>query len=66
MGANVYYSVGDPMLFELLDVAKRIITSSLAESQLLLSRWKRPTSPGRDDRAPRPNERRDGRVVLGE
>ena len=36
VGANVYYSVGDPKLFELLDVAKRIITSSLAESQLLL------------------------------
>ncbi len=36
VGTNVYYSVGDPKLFELLDVAKRIITSSLAESQLLL------------------------------
>ncbi len=36
VGASVYYSVGDPKLFELLDVAKRIITSSLAESQLLL------------------------------
>jgi ArsR family transcriptional regulator len=36
VGSNVYYSVGDPKLFELLDVAKRIITSSLAESQSLL------------------------------
>jgi ArsR family transcriptional regulator len=36
VGSNVYYSVGDPKLFELLEVAKRIITSSLAESQLLL------------------------------
>lgn len=36
VGSNVYYSVGDPKFFELLDVAKRIITSSLAESQLLL------------------------------
>jgi ArsR family transcriptional regulator len=36
VGSNVYYSVGDPMLFELLEVAKRIITASLAESQELL------------------------------
>jgi DNA-binding transcriptional ArsR family regulator len=36
IGSNVYYSVGDPKLFELLDVAKRIITSSLTESQVLL------------------------------
>jgi ArsR family transcriptional regulator len=36
VGSNVYYSVGDPALFELLEVAKRIITASLAESQELL------------------------------
>ena len=36
VGSNVYYSVGDQMLFELLDVAKQIITASLAESQELL------------------------------
>jgi ArsR family transcriptional regulator len=36
VGSNVYYSVGDPMLFELLEVAKRIIRSSLAETQELL------------------------------
>lgn len=36
IGSNVYYSVGDAKLFELLDVAKRIITSSLTESQVLL------------------------------
>ena len=36
VGANVYYSVSEPMLFELLDVAKRIITSSLTETQELL------------------------------
>jgi ArsR family transcriptional regulator len=36
VGSNVYYSVGDPVLFELLEVAKRIITASLAESQELL------------------------------
>lgn len=42
VGSNVYYSVGDPKLFELLDVAKRIITSSLAESQLLLEQMEAP------------------------
>ena len=36
VGSNVYYSVGDPTLFELLEVAKRIITASLAETQELL------------------------------
>ena len=36
VGSNVYYSVGDKTLFKLLDVAKQIITSSLAESQVLL------------------------------
>jgi ArsR family transcriptional regulator len=36
VGSNVYYSVGDPVLFELLELAKRIITASLAESQELL------------------------------
>ncbi|MDA8359656.1 MAG: metalloregulator ArsR/SmtB family transcription factor [Actinomycetota bacterium] len=35
-GSSVYYSVGEPMLFELLEVAKRIITASLAETQELL------------------------------
>jgi DNA-binding transcriptional ArsR family regulator len=50
VGSNVYYSVGDPKLFELLDVAKRIITSSLAESQLLLEQMEatglpQPTRP---------------------
>ena len=36
VGSNVYYSVGDKTLFKLLDVAKQIITSPLAESQVLL------------------------------
>ncbi len=50
VGANVYYSVGDPKLFELLDVAKRIITSSLAESQLLLEQMEATDESG----SPRP------------
>jgi DNA-binding transcriptional ArsR family regulator len=36
VGSNVYYSVGDPMLFELLEVAKRVIRTSLAGTQELL------------------------------
>jgi DNA-binding transcriptional ArsR family regulator len=35
-GSTVFYSVTDESIFELLDVARRIITSSLAESQGLL------------------------------
>lgn len=42
-GSNVYYSVADPKLFELLDVAKRIITTSLAESQVLLEQMEAST-----------------------
>jgi ArsR family transcriptional regulator len=36
VGSNVYYSVSEQMLFELLEIAKRIITASLAETQELL------------------------------
>jgi len=36
VGSTVIYSVGNDALFELLDVARRIITSSLTESQGLL------------------------------
>lgn len=36
VGSNVYYSVAEPLLFELLEVAKRIITASLVETQELL------------------------------
>ena len=45
VGAAVYYSVGEPMLFELLEVAKRIITASLAETQELLEQMQA-SSPG--------------------
>jgi ArsR family transcriptional regulator len=54
-GSNVYYSVGDPKLFELLDVAKRIITSSLAESQLLLKQME---ATGLPQTHPKPTQRR--------
>jgi len=36
-GLSVHYSVGNPMLFELLDVAKQILTTSLAETRDLLA-----------------------------
>ena len=36
-GATVVYSVGNPMIFELLDVAKKILTSSLVETRDLLA-----------------------------
>lgn len=37
VGASVVYTVSNPMIFELLDVAKRILTTSLAETRDLLA-----------------------------
>jgi len=42
VGASVFYSVGDPMLFELLEVAKQIIRTSLVETQELLDQMETP------------------------
>jgi len=61
VGANVYYSVGDPKLFELLDVAKRIITSSLAESQVLLEQLEATDEPG--SQRPRRSTKRGTRRI---
>lgn len=36
-GTSVLYSVGNPEIFELLDVARRILTSSLVDTQALLA-----------------------------
>jgi ArsR family transcriptional regulator len=36
-GSTVFYSVADPAVFELLEVAKRILTSSLLQSRDLLA-----------------------------
>lgn len=36
-GTSVLYSVANPMIFELLDVARRILTSSLDETRALLA-----------------------------
>lgn len=35
-GTSVYYRVRDPRLFQLLEVARQILTSNLAEAQTLL------------------------------
>lgn len=36
-GTSVLYSVANPMVFELLDVARRILTSSLIDTRALLA-----------------------------
>jgi len=36
-GTSVLYSVANPMIFELLDVARRILTSSLVDTRALLA-----------------------------
>ncbi len=36
-GTSVYYTVRDPRIFQLLEVSKQILTSSLTESQAVLS-----------------------------
>ncbi len=39
---SVFYRVRDPRLFQLLEVAKQILTSSLADTQSLLSELQEP------------------------
>lgn len=41
-GSTVYYSVSDPRIFELLEVAKQIITGSLSEARDLLTEMETP------------------------
>ncbi len=43
-GNTVLYSVGNPMVFELLDVARRILTFSLDETRALLAELEAPDS----------------------
>jgi DNA-binding transcriptional ArsR family regulator len=49
-GTSVYYRVRDPRLFQLLEVARQILTSNLSESQALLD--------GLREEAPAPRRRR--------
>jgi ArsR family transcriptional regulator len=44
-GSIVVYSVANPMLFELLDVAKAILTSSLADTRDLLAELESAAEP---------------------
>jgi len=44
-GNTVLYSVGSPMIFELLDVARRILTSSLDETRALLAELESSAEP---------------------
>ncbi len=41
-GSSVFYSVGNPDVFTLLEVAKAILTSSLSESRALLAELEAP------------------------
>jgi len=47
-GASVVYSVGNPMLFDLLDLARKILTSSLADTRDLLAELEASDVPARD------------------
>lgn len=42
-GTSVYYTVRDPRIFQLLEVARQILTSSLTESQAVLGELTIPT-----------------------
>ena len=52
-GNTVLYSVGNPMIFELLDVARQILTSSLDETRALLAELELPETSA----APKSNPR---------
>lgn len=41
-GTSVYYTVRDPRMFQLLEVARQILSSNLTESQALLGELSRP------------------------
>jgi ArsR family transcriptional regulator len=43
VGTSVYYTVRDPRIFQLLEVARQILTSSLIETQAVLGELTTPT-----------------------
>jgi DNA-binding transcriptional ArsR family regulator len=43
VGTSVYYTVRDPRIFQLLEVARQILTSSLIETQAVLGELATPT-----------------------
>lgn len=46
-GTSVFYRARDPRVFQLLEVARQILTSSLAATQALLTEMSVPGSPER-------------------
>jgi ArsR family transcriptional regulator len=52
-GTSVYYAVRDPVVFELLDVARRIFTNSLTDVHAMLTQLaaENRAAPGRKNRA---------------
>jgi DNA-binding transcriptional ArsR family regulator len=55
-GTSVYYRVRDPRLFQLLEVARQILSSNLADTQALLDGLRETPAPraGRQRRRARP------------
>jgi len=45
-GTSVYYRVRDPRLFQLLEVARQILSSNLADAQALLDGLRETPAPG--------------------
>jgi DNA-binding transcriptional ArsR family regulator len=43
-GTSVYYRVRDPRMFQLLEVARQVLTASIAHNQELLDSLREPTS----------------------
>jgi DNA-binding transcriptional ArsR family regulator len=54
-GTSVFYRVRDPRMFQLLEVARRILTSSLEATQALLAEMAT-LPPGAEPRPPRADE----------
>jgi ArsR family transcriptional regulator len=44
-GTTVYYSVRDPMIFQLMDVAREIFSNQLVSHQEMLQEWKEESEP---------------------
>ena len=51
-GTSVFYRVRDPLTFQLLEVARQILTSSLEATQALLTELSVPASPSRREGGP--------------
>jgi ArsR family transcriptional regulator len=56
-GTSVLYSVGNPMILELLDLARKILTSSLDDTRALLAELEAPAPEATGKRARRTQAR---------